>query len=104
MIRKYGLNMLALVIAVSAAAFTNKPVVHSSTSSTYYYAGSVFDDAHYDVAGNWNKTVLTCTTGPKLCSVVAPDGSGSHPDFSGMPPGHHVSTDNTIISGRTFKN
>ncbi len=103
--KKYLSGIVALLLAVSATAFVNLPVTNTNaSSSTYFYAGGVYDDAHYDVASYWNKTVLTCSSGPKMCSVVAPDGSGGHPDFSGLPPGGHVRTDNTIIGTKTFKN
>ena len=103
--KKYLAGIVAVLLAVSATAYTNLPApTAGSSTSTYYYAGNAFDDVDYDVSGNWNKTVLTCSSGPKLCSIVAPDGTGGHPDFSGLPSGHHVRTDDVIISNQTFKN
>lgn len=103
--KKYFGAIVAILLAVSATAFTKLPAPNAGAStSTYYYAGGVYNDANYDVSSNWNKTVLTCSAGPKMCSIVAPDGTGGHPDFSGLPSGGHVRTDHTIISDQTFKN
>lgn len=109
--KKYLLVIAVMAIALSLSAFNYLPSVkdhhktsHRFVTATYHYVGTVYTDAEYNKEANWLKGTASCgVPGSKLCTIVAPDDGSSQPDFSALPVGGNVRTDNTIISNQTFK-
>jgi hypothetical protein len=78
MIRKYGIGLLALVIAVAAVAFT-KPEKKPFTSHTFYYVapgGTDYSESSVENKVNWTSNLMsppTCNGSNKACQIDVDD-------------------------------
>lgn len=102
--KKYLFGLGVMAIAASLSAFTYAPAKKDFTTATYRYTSSTYTDIEYNKEVNWVKGTISCgTPGTKLCTIVAPDDGTNQPDFSALPVGGNVRTDETIIEDRDFK-
>ncbi|GAO44117.1 hypothetical protein [Flavihumibacter petaseus] len=102
--KKYITGIAAVVMAASLSAFTYAPAKNGRSTNTYHYVGNLYTDAEYNNEQNWEKGGTNCgAVGTKMCTIVAPDDGSDNPDFSALPGGGNVRTDNTIIFSKVFK-